>query len=173
MSLFSLKIYQRNRKWLHHFDLPEDLSKHEEVIQHYLEHSDYGRCVYRMDNDQQDHYVMNMEFEDHVTASFSMEAFTSYYGRRTRIMGSMGDIVGDMKKFEWTNFLDHKKEHWEMKTDGHGGGDWNLVSDWIQAVAQQDESLLSSTISASIESHLMAFAAEKSRKEGVVAAVKT
>jgi len=38
-----------------------------------------------------------------------------------------------------------------------------LVKDWVQAIAQQDASLLSSSIETSIESHLMAFAAEKSR----------
>jgi hypothetical protein len=40
------------------------------------------------------------------------------------------------------------------------------VSDFIQAVGHEDASLLTSTIGASIESHLMGFAAEKSRKEG-------
>jgi hypothetical protein len=47
--------------------------------------------------------------------------------------------------------------------DGHGGGDWRLVANWVEAVARQDPSLLSSTIDVSIESHLMAFAAERSR----------
>jgi len=55
-----------------------------------------------------------------------------------------------------------------MKTDGHGGGDWNLVADWIQAVAKRDKNLLSSSIDASVESHLMGFAAEKSRLGGEV-----
>ena len=53
-----------------------------------------------------------------------------------------------------------------MKTDGHGGGDWNLVADWVQAIAQQDKSLLTSSIDVSVESHLMGFAAEKSRLSG-------
>ena len=113
-----------------------------------------------------------MLFDDEVTATFNMEAFTSYHGRRTRIMGSHGDIVGDMSRFEHTDFLTGEKTVWEQKTDGHGGGDWNLVSDWIQAVAAQDSSLLTSTIAASIESHVMGFAAEVSRKEGKVVEVK-
>ena len=46
---------------------------------------------------------------------------------------------------------------------GHGGGDWGLVTDWIKAVINQDHSLLSSTIDASVESHIMGFMAEKSR----------
>lgn len=50
-----------------------------------------------------------------------------------------------------------------FKTDAHGGGDHALVKDWLQAVYQQDKSLLSSTIDVSVESHLVAFAAERSR----------
>ena len=124
----ALKIYHRDRTWLHHFDLPEDKTKHGEVIMDYLKNSNYGRCVYRMENDQPDHYVTSILFADDVTASFSMEAFTSYHGRRTRVMGSMGDIVGDMNKFEFTDFRTGEKTVWEQTSDSHGGGDWNLAS---------------------------------------------
>ena len=134
----------------------------------YLKNSNYGRCVYRMENDQPDHYTTNILFEGGVTASFSMEAFTSYEGRRTRVMGSMGDIVGDMSSFTWTDFRTGEKEVWENATDGHGGGDWSLVADWVQAVAKQDAKLLTSSIDASVESHVMGFLAEKSRLNGTV-----
>lgn len=164
----ALKIYHRDRTWLHHFDLPEDKELHGEAIMTYLRESNYGRCVYRMENDQPDHYTMNILFENGVTASFNMEAFTSYHGRRTRVMGSMGDVVGDMTSFTHTDFRTGEKTVWEQKTDGHGGGDWKLVSDFIQAVGHEDPSLLTSTIGASIESHIMGFAAEKSRLQGGV-----
>lgn len=166
------RIYLDKRSWLHHFDLPEDKSKHAEVIMDYLKNSNYGKCVYRVNNDQPDHYTTNILFENNITAAFSMEAFTSYEGRRTRVMGSMGDIVGDMYKFTHTDFRTGKVTEWKQETDGHGGGDWRLVADWIQAVSQQNPALLSSTIDASIESHVMGFAAEKSRKEKVTVAVK-
>lgn len=159
------KIYYEKRSWLHHFDLPEDREKQGEVIMQYLNTSNYGRCVYRMDNDQPDHYTTNILFENDITAAFSMEAFTSYDGRRTRVMGSLGDIVGDMTTFKHTDFRTGKETEWKQDTDSHGGGDWRLVSDWVQAVSQHNPALLTSTIDASIESHLMGFAAEKSRKQ--------
>lgn len=168
----ALKIYYRKRTWLHHFDLPEDKEKQGEVIMDYLKNSNYGRCVYRMDNDQPDHYTTNILFEDNVTAAFSMEAFTSYEGRRTRVMGSMGDIVGDMTSFVHTDFRTGKQTEWKQDSDTHGGGDWRLVSDWIQAVSQRNPALLTSTIDASIESHVMGFAAEKSRAEKKVVEIK-
>ena len=52
----------------------------------------------------------------------------------------------------------------EYKGSGHGGGDHALVRDFVRAVSAQDEKLLSSTIDVSIESHVMGFMAEKSRK---------
>lgn len=167
----ALKIYHRDRSWTYVFDFPEDTSKHGDFILEQLKTTNYGRCVYKMENDQPDHYVANMEFEDDITVSFSMEAFTGYHGRRTRIMGSHGDIVGDMNEFVHTDFLTKKITKWDARVDdvsnyknsGHGGGDWALATDWVHAVKRQDASLLSSTIEASIESHVMGFAAEKSR----------
>ena len=41
---------------------------------------------------------ITIEFEDGVTAAFSMEAFTPWGGRRTRVMGSMGFIEGVLGK---------------------------------------------------------------------------
>ncbi len=159
----ALKIYHRDRQRTYVFDLPEDKALHGDAILEYLRTTNYGRCVYQMENDQPDHYVMAMEFEKGITASFNMEAFTSYHGRRTRIMGSHGDIVGDMKKFVHTDFLTGEKTEWEMDSDGHGGGDWKLMADWVKAVSLQNKSILSSSINASVESHLMAFMAEESR----------
>ena len=159
----ALQIYLRDHLRLYVFDLSKDKSKWDKEILENLKKTDYGRCVYRMDNNQPDHLTVNMLFENGVTAAFSMEAHVSYEGRRTRIMGSKGDIVGNMEMFRITDFKSRKQTSWKMKTDAHGGGDHRLMKDWVQAVAQQDKSLLSSSIELSIESHLIAFAAEKSR----------
>jgi predicted dehydrogenase len=157
------RIYYDKQTWLHHFDLPENPDSHPEAIMEYLRTSNYGRCVYRMENDQPDHYAMNLKFKNGVTATFNMEAFTSYHGRRTRVMGSMGDIVGDMESFTYTDFRTGKQQRWSHSSDSHGGGDWRLVSDFLAAVDSRDPNMLTSTIDASVESHLMGFEAEKSR----------
>jgi predicted dehydrogenase len=172
----ALKIYYRERGWLSVLDLPEDPSSHGPLILEKLKTTNYGRCVYQMDNDQEDHYISNIEFEEGITASFSMEAFTSYEGRRTRVMGTLGDIVGDMNTFTVTDFLTRQSTVYDSSSmaaaetsklsGGHGGGDHRLVRDWIQAVTQKNPALLTSTIDASIESHVMGFMAEKSRVTG-------
>ena len=66
------RIYYDKQTWLHHFDLPENPDLHPEAIMEYLRTSNYGRCVYRMENDQPDHYTMNLKFKNGVTASFNM-----------------------------------------------------------------------------------------------------
>ncbi|MBL0356695.1 MAG: Gfo/Idh/MocA family oxidoreductase [Chitinophagaceae bacterium] len=160
----ALEIYYRKRERNYVFDLPDDKGKQAEYVLQQLKTTNYGRCVYRMDNDQPDHYTTNILFDGGLTAAFSMEAFTSYEGRRTRVMGSLGDVVGDMSSFTMTDFLTGQKTEWKQSTDGHGGGDWRLVANWIQALSKRDASLLTSTIDQSIESHVMGFMAEESRK---------
>lgn len=176
----ALKIYYRNRTWLYVFDLPEEPAKQGDAILQYLKTTPYGKCVYRCKNNQPDHYVMSMEFEGDVTVNFSIEAFTSYSGRRTRIMGTMGDIVGDMESFTHTDFRTGKSCTYDAKTIdalnyegvGHGGGDAGMIRDWIEAIRKQDESLMSTPLDESLESHLMAFAAEKSRIEGKIVSIR-
>lgn len=177
----ALKIYHRNRQRTYVFDFPEDKSLHDEFILQQLKETDYGRCVYRMNNDQPDHYVTSIRFDDGITANFSMEAFTSYHGRRTRIMGSMGDIRGDMSTLIHTDFRTGMETRYDVEAlseendalSGHGGGDWGLMRDWVTAVREQNPDLLTSTIDASIESHFMAFAAEKSRLDDTMVTIET
>ena len=143
----------------------------------HLKEGPYGRCVYRCDNDVPDHQIVSMEFDDQITVNFSMEAFTSYAGRRTRIMGSMGDLVGDENELYIANFSTGEIVKWNVKDQaalgrGHGGGDWGLVRDWLRAVEQEKAELLTSTLDASMESHLMGFLAEKSRRERTVERVE-
>jgi len=90
----------------------------------------YGRCVFHCDNDVVDHQTVNMVFEDDITVAFSMEAHTNYGGRRTRVMGTKGDIVGDSTYLTIYDFAKRKGITYkssELAKDfsggGHGGGD--------------------------------------------------
>jgi predicted dehydrogenase len=172
----ALKIYYRNRTWLSHMDLPEEGDKGPAIMKH-LQEGPYGRCVFRCDNDVVDHQITNMEFGGKITAAFSMEALTSYAGRRTRIMGTKGDLVGDENVLTVFDFESRKETSWDARTalkmqSGHGGGDYGLLHDFIRAVSTKDPKVLTSTIQESMESHLMAFKAEESRHSGKTIAVK-
>jgi hypothetical protein len=88
-------------------------------------------------------------------------------------MGSMGDIVGELEDLVISDFTNGKSLKWNVLehadvSSGHGGGDYGLVRDWIQAVSQQNPEFLSTDIASAMESHLMAFRAEESRLTGTV-----
>jgi len=165
----AMRIYLGNPGWmLNHLDISDTK---EETVLNALRTGPYGKCVYRTDNNVVDHQVMIMDFDDEITASFNMEAFTHYGGRRTRIFGTKGDIIGDEQTLTFTKFLTGEQAKWDVSMgseieSAHGGGDYGLVHDFVQAISQQNVSLLSSTIDASVESHLMGFMAEESRLNG-------
>lgn len=168
----ALEIYDRKRWFMYVFDVPKDCSS--EVLREQLEKTDYGRCVYRCDNDQPDHIVAALRFEGGVTCSFTMDAFTPWGGRRTRIMGTLGYIEGDGKTFTLHRFDTGKAYPWAFvppegdnyRESGHAGGDLALIRDFLEAVDTRDFTKLSSSLDASVESHLMGFAVERSRLNG-------
>ena len=144
-----------------------------------LEDGPYGRCVYECDNDVVDHQVVNFWFEGEKSAVFTMTAFNQAGDRKTRIFGTRGEIYGDGEQIEVFDFLSNTKrivktERTSCEADpsasmgGHGGGDYNLIKRFVQAVSENDRSLILSGASESFESHSMVFAAEKARKEHIL-----
>ncbi len=174
----AIKIYHEQRKRIHVLDVPEDLMLQGLAILEKLKTTDYGRCVYKMNNDQPDHYTSIYQFEDGILATFGLEAMTGWEARKTRIMFAYGEVVGDNDLIEVTDFRTKQTTKWKAseQTDfnqsGHGGGDWGLIQNFAQAVSQNKPELLTSTITASVESHVMGFMAEESRKNAKVMDIK-
>lgn len=168
----ALRIYYKERVWgvSYLIDLqPWEAGK----VMKAIEEGPYGRCVFHCDNDVPDHQLVNMVFGDDITVAFSMEGHTSYGHRRTRIMGTKGDIVGDETTLRVSDFAKSDATTYkarELAEDfeggGHGGGDYRLVRDFLQAIYQKDPTLLTSTIEDSMESHYIGFKAEESRRKG-------
>ena len=141
-----------------------------------LEKGPYGRCVYACDNDVVDNQVVNLIFDDGSTASMTMTAFNFHSGRKTRIFGTLGEIETDSSIITVRRFLDDTVR--EIDTNiandggiltGHGGGDFGLMDAFVRALAENDPSQIMTGIDETLESHLMVFAAEESRKKGIVA----
>lgn len=145
-----------------------------ETVTAALRHGPYGRCVYACDNDVVDHQVVNMAFDDGLTAAFTMTAFTSHRSRETRLFGSHGEIRGDGRKIWLHDFRTDEESLHDFPPDGpagmanHDGGDHALMTAFVQAVASDDGEAILSGVRESLESHLMVFAAERARREGCV-----
>lgn len=89
-----------------------------------------------------------------------------------RIYGTKGDIQGHLDRnqillsdFNSKKIIDVKYDTVSSLVSGHGGGDARLVEDFIDAVKGDTRSMKTSG-RLSLQSHRMAFAAEKSRKTG-------
>ncbi|MHA1967419.1 MAG: Gfo/Idh/MocA family protein [Candidatus Hodarchaeales archaeon] len=134
----------------------------------------YGRCVYYCDNDVVDHQVIIIEFSNHVTATFTMHGFSHTEGRTIRIDGTKATLIGEAttqgERLRLYNHIDGTKEiilNEKMDIDpgsGHGGGDVGIIRSFIKSIhdKSEDNDIMTSA-QASLESHLMAFAADESR----------
>ncbi len=168
----AIKIYVKKRSWTGPLDLPPRAT--DEQVAKILAASPYSRCVFACDNDQPEQYAAALCFENGVSVAFSYEALSPVGQRRTRIIGTKGMIEGGGTGFRLTELATGKSWDWSMKIQdvpgyeqqGHGGGDYRLVRDFLTAVDRRDPSLLTSSLEASVESHLIGFACEESRRMG-------
>ncbi|XP_051895097.1 uncharacterized protein zgc:154075 isoform X1 [Pristis pectinata] len=135
----------------------------------------YGRCVYECDNDVVTHQVVNMEFEGGVTAAFTMVAFTEKLCTRSlTVYGTKGELSSEgqdpVKVFD---FLTQTKKEYALdysilqqtQLRGHGGADYYLMDSFIQAVAENNPSLIRTGPEVTLASHLLVFDAECARRE--------
>ena len=174
----AIKIYMRDRLEKGQNKWPVsvlDGNATKENIQKALENGPYGRCVFACDNDVVDNQVVNMNFRNGVTVSMTMTAFTPNKGRLTRIFGTEGFIESDSNIYKIFHFIDDTTEEIESGKindggilSGHGGGDSGLMEAFVSALERHDSSCILSGPDVSLESHLMVFAAERSRKNGTV-----
>ena len=141
----------------------------EESLRQDMKTSPWGRCVFACDNNVADHQVIAMEFEDNITAVFTVSAFTYEHNRTIKIMGTMGEVGGDMEagEIELKIFGEDNTEKIIVDNDilQHAGGDEGLVKAFVESVEGNTERNITSA-KESLHSHMMAFAAEESRRNG-------
>ncbi|MHB0856251.1 MAG: Gfo/Idh/MocA family protein [Anaerolineae bacterium] len=136
-----------------------------------LKEGPYGRCVYHCDNDVVDHQVINMELESDTTITFTMHGHSHDNVRTLRYDGTRATLRASEAAHEITVY-DHVTGSEETLRPGtvgggHGGGDTGVMNAFLDAVQGSRGPALTSA-RASLESHLMAFAAERARLSGGV-----
>ncbi|BFH11906.1 Gfo/Idh/MocA family oxidoreductase [Paenibacillus melissococcoides] len=167
----ALKLYNQppEHPWARY--ITSDLSP--EGIMTALKEGPFGRCVYRCDNNVADHQIVNMEFANGANANFTLSAFAEQEIRSVRIMGTKGEIIGNMEDGTYTlkRFATGERVefHCGVSGEGHGGGDERMVADFLHLVREHQEEAAASALTsatASLQSHLIAFAAEEFRLQG-------
>ena len=156
------------------------LEQTEEALDAALETGPYGRCVYRCDNNVCDHMSIILEFDNAVTATFSLTAQTSPCHRDIHIMCEDGEILADDGKRQIlirkhvsspADTFEERVINVRTNASGHGGGDAGIMEGFTASLSANSETR--SAISASVESHLMACAIEKARLIGQVVEMDT
>ena len=131
----------------------------------------YGRCVFHCDNNVVDHQTVTLEFEGNIHATFTMTAVTQDCRRTIKVTGTLGEIEGDMAKNALTlRRFGRPEETFDLNEEGgqfsgHGGGDFGLMASFCRLIARGGGAGLTG-VDASVESHVMALAAEASRLDG-------
>ena len=150
---------------------PERERGNDEVLE-WFKTSPWGRCVYHCDNDVVDHQVVNMEFENGVTAALTMTAFDN--GRHIEICGTKaslrgGDVTKSLHGCDLVIRHHHSDEIERISLEddpenagyqGHGGGDYGLINALDQMLSDP------AGIDSGVEGHLIAYCAEESRLRG-------
>lgn len=143
--------------------ITDDLSK--EGITKALQETNYGKCVYKSDNDQLDVQALLLKFKNDITAHFTLTAFSNNMTRKINIFGTHGEIFGDLKQgfIEVKPFLGGNYKIDAEYKGGHAGGDEKLIESFEKFLINKLDKNESNLISA-LESHFAALAAEKARK---------
>jgi predicted dehydrogenase len=139
----------------------------------------YGRCVYHCDNDVVDHQVVSMEFTGGVSVTLSMHGHSHNEYRTTRIEGTRGRLLAEFGLGgSWIQVDEHRTDQRTRYNtsasagSGHGGGDFELMSAFIESIRGGDAESAHTTAEQALESHLLAFAAEQARLQGRVVQIK-
>lgn len=140
--------------------------------------SPFGRCVWHCDNDVVDHQSVLIEFANGVTATHDMYTATARPTRTIHLVGSKSELEGDLEDGKIVirtpapqgNDLGYREAAIDLsvKGDSHGGGDANLVADFVSWLRGEPTSPGKTRIEDSLAGHRIAFAADRAMETHTV-----
>lgn len=140
--------------------------------QHAIQTGPYGRCVYRCDNDVVDHQTVLMELDNGASVTLVMHGHSHEEHRSMRYDGAKGTLRARVEPDEIEVHIHGGKSERiaiERSATGHGGGDEGIMRDFVRVLRGEIAPLTTARVS--LESHLLAFAAEDARLSGQVIAM--
>ncbi len=137
----------------------------------------FSRCVYRCNINIVDHQSVLIHFRDGATGTFSMNGGATMPRRIIHVTGTRGEIHGDFERERFHvrlidpeapgGYTERTLDISDFQQGGaHGGGDRNIVLDFIALLRGERTSPGCPTLEDSIVGHRMVFLAEKSRLAG-------
>ena len=130
----------------------------------------FGRCVYNCDNDVVDNQVVIVRFKNGVTANFSMTGHNVLDRRITKVSLTNGELELDVSSGFIKAWTFHPSAYSiitpESKDGSHLGGDMAIMNGFVDAIVGGDYKNVLTPVGMSLDSHVMAFAAEESRISG-------
>lgn len=133
---------------------------------------DYGRCMYKCDNDVVDHQSVLVNFSNGATGTHNMTGGSAEPLRTIRIIGTKGEIYGEFEnKFINVKIInpdpgkDYDEEYIDLSnvsSEGHSGGDERLTSDFVRFIRGEEHSVSCTSIYDSVAGHKVIFLADES-----------
>lgn len=161
---------------LEHLENPTD----EDRIALMKSDSRYARCVYKSDNNVVDRQSVMINFASGATGTMNMVGGAAQDRRTISVIGTLGEIFGSFEKGFYTyRRINPDKEGFSggcderivdlkqaVVSDGHGGGDRQMVLDFLNFVRGEPTSPACTSIFDSLTGHLAVFKADESRERG-------
>jgi predicted dehydrogenase len=128
----------------------------------------YGMCVYHAGSTVVDHQVVAMQLENGATVSLAMHGHSDHEHRSMRYDGTKATVRGVFGRSSSIEIRSHRGG--EVRSipiptrTGHGGGDAGIMHSFARSVLEGTPGRTNAADS--LESHLLAFAAERSRITG-------
>jgi predicted dehydrogenase len=150
--------------------LTSKLHSSKEDIMKVLKEGPYGVCVYRSDNDVNDHQSVLMKFPGGRIATHTLTAFTDKFYRQTHITLTNGEIIGNTLTGKLTvhRFNGKNKVYRTsfIQLPGHVEADMKLIKSFVSLLDGTLQNLEDVTfVSATIPSHRTIVRAEQSIKD--------
>lgn len=139
-----------------------------------LKTSSYGVCAYKSDNNVVDHQTVSVRFASGATGVHCMIGGVCTGKRTIHITGTNGEIFGDfeaarltLSEIDPSPGCEHRDTTFDLQVenDTHGGGDLDLVRDFLAYIRGETPSVSCTDISDSLAGHLVVFLADRSMEQ--------
>jgi predicted dehydrogenase len=141
-----------------------------------IETGPYGRCVWKLDNDVCDSQTVLLRFASGVHAVLGLQALSAENTRTIRVLFDRAELTGNLLRgrIAISQFMGRRDGfrvdvvELPVPFDSHGGGDLQLLRVLHENLTRGTHAGLMTSLESSLPSHVLAFLAEESRREGAV-----